>query len=192
MKGILFHVIVAPGYEEEVLEVFKNRKQLRVLQVSQTVSRTTDVEVRKVSGGALVQTSDKIEEDPGSWQTVTNRKPTSNELMDLTLAWKMTKHIRSNTIVLARNNAMVGMGAGQPNRVTSVNLALRAAADNSVGSSMASDAFLPFPDNVELAAGGGIESIIQPGGSIKDEEIIETANRLNIAMLFTGVRHFKH
>ena len=102
------------------------------------------------------------------------------------------RHIKSNTIVLAKNNTLVGMGAGQPNRLVSVHLALRIAGDRSIGSSLASDAFMPFADNVELAAKGGITAIIQPGGSIRDEEVIEVANHHSLAMMFTGIRHFNH
>ena len=113
-------------------------------------------------------------------------------MADLRFAWKAAKHVKSNAIVLARDNVLLGMGAGQPNRVNSVHLAIRAAGDAARGSVLASDAFFPFPDNIELAAEGGIRAIAQPGGSIRDEEVIATANRLNIAMVFTGVRHFKH
>ena len=192
MRGVLFHIIVAPGYEDEALQAFEKRKQLRVLQVSPTEGRQALIDARKVSGGTLLQTADHIDEDPDSWEVVTGRKPTEAELRDMALAWRVTKHIRSNTIVLAKDNAMVGMGAGQPNRVTSVHLALRIAGDKARGSALASDAYIPFADNVELAAEGGITAIAQPGGSIRDEEVIEAANRLNVAMVFTGVRHFRH
>ena len=149
-------------------------------------------DVRKISGGVLVQSVDAIDEDPASWKVVTERGPTEAELQDLAFAWKVGKHIKSNTIVLARDNTLVGMGAGQPNRVTSVHLALRIAGDKAKGSGLASDAFMPFADNVELAAEGGVAAIAQPGGSLRDEEVIEAADRLGLAMVFTGVRHFKH
>ena len=141
---------------------------------------------------ALFQTTDILEEDPASWKVVTERPPTEAELKDMAFAWKILRHIRSNTIVLAKDGMMTGMGAGQPNRVTSVHLAIRIAGDKSKGSAMASDAFFPFADNIELAAEGGIIAIAQPGGSIRDEECIEAANKLNITMVFTGTRHFKH
>ena len=192
MRGVLFHIMVAPDYEAEALEILRKRKQLRILKVSAERGPLADLDVRRVSGGALLQTTDVIEEDPAAWKVVTERKPTEAELRDLALAWKVTKHIKSNTIVLAKDNAMVGMGAGQPNRVTSVHLALRIAGDKARGSVLASDAFMPFADNVELAAEGGITAIAQPGGSLRDEEVIEAANRLNIGMLFTGIRHFRH
>ena len=192
MRGVLYHVVVAPEYEPGALEILKKRKQARVLQVSPAESLSADLDLRLVSGGALIQTRDEIDEDPASWEVVTERRPTEAELNDLAFAWKVLKHIKSNTIVLAKDNTMVGMGAGQPNRVTSVHLALRIAGDKAKGSAMASDAYLPFADNVELAAEGGITTIAQPGGSLRDEEVIAAADRLGIGMVFTGVRHFRH
>ena len=139
----------------------------------------------------LVQTVDDIREDPNDWKVVTERLPTAQEYADLEFAWNCLRHIKSNTIVLAKDNTLVGMGAGQPNRLVSVHLALRIAGDKSIGSSLASDAFMPFADNVELA-GGGVTAIIQPGGSIRDKEVIEAANEHSITMMFTGTRHFNH
>ena len=129
---------------------------------------------------------------PQTGKVVTEREPTDAELADLTFAWKAAKHIKSNTIVLAKDNTLVGMGAGQPNRVVSVHLALRIAEDKAKGSVLASDAFFPFADNIEMAASGGITAIAEPGGSIRDDEVIAAANEHNIAMLFTGSRHFRH
>jgi phosphoribosylaminoimidazolecarboxamide formyltransferase/IMP cyclohydrolase len=123
---------------------------------------------------------------------VTNRVPTEEELGDLIFAWKAAKHIKSNAIVFAKDRTLLGMGAGQPNRVVSVHLSQRIAGDKAQGCVLASDAFFPFPDNIELAAEAGITAIIQPGGSIRDDEVIEAANRHGIAMVFTGVRHFRH
>ena len=140
----------------------------------------------------MIQTVDVIDEDADSWKVVTKRKPKASELRDLAFAWKACRHIKSNTMVLARDRTLVGMGAGQPNRVTSVHLALRIAGDKAGGSVMASDAYIPFADSIEIAAEGGVVAVAQPGGSIRDEEAIEAADRLNVAMVFTGVRHFKH
>ena len=192
MRGVLYHIIVAPAYEPEALEMLRKRKQLRVLQVSPAKGPMENLDVHSVSGGALIQTIDNIEDDAASWKVVTEREPTEAELKDLAFAWKAAKHIKSNTIVLAKDGALVGMGTGQPNRVTSVHLALRIAGDKSKGSVLASDAYMPFADNVELAAEGGVAAIVQPGGSIRDEEVIAAANELNIAMVFTGTRHFRH
>jgi len=190
MKGVFYEVVVAPGYEADALETLKKRKNLRILQLSPVAGSAYDL--RPVTGALLVQTPDASIDDPTTWQAVTSRKPTSQEMADLAFAWTACKHVKSNAIVLAKDQALVGMGAGQPNRVTSVHLALRAAGDKAKGSRLASDAFFPFPDNVEQAAQGGITAIVQPGGSIRDNESIDAANRHNIAMVFTGRRHFKH
>ena len=123
---------------------------------------------------------------------MTDKKPTKGQLKDLEFAWKCAKNVRSNAIVLASDSQMLGMGAGQPNRVTSLDLAIRKAGEDVVGSAMASDAMIPFPDTVELAATNRVGSIIQPGGSIRDSEVIEIANSFGLIMVFTGTRHFKH
>ena len=192
MRGVLYHIIAAPDYEPGALDILRKRKQLRILRVEPAAGPLAGTDVRTVSGGALVQTADILAEDPSDWKIVTERRPTESEMADLAFAWKAGKHVKSNTIVLAKDNTLVGMGAGQPNRVTSVHLALRIAGEKARGSSLASDAYMPFADNVELAAEGGISAVAQPGGSIRDDEVIAAADRLGIAMVFTGVRHFKH
>ena len=192
MRGVLFDIIIAPGFEPDALPILKQRRRTRILEVEPAVSPLDGLDVRTVSGGALVQTADSIDEEPGSWEVPTERKPTESELRDLGFAWKVCKHIKSNTMVLAKDNTMVGMGAGQPNRVTSVHLALRIAGDKARGSVLASDAFIPFPDSVEMAAEGGVTAIAQPGGSIRDSDSIEAADRLGVSMVLTGTRHFKH
>jgi phosphoribosylaminoimidazolecarboxamide formyltransferase/IMP cyclohydrolase len=140
----------------------------------------------------IVQTADRFPESDLKLRTVTKREPTDSELKDLLFARKAVKHVKSNAIVLVKDSALLGMGAGQPNRVTSVKLALDKAGEGAVGSVLGSDAFFPFPDGVELAGEGGVSAIIQPGGSVRDEEAIEAANKHNMAMVFTGVRHFRH
>ena len=192
MRGVLYHIIVAPEYEPAALEVLKKRKQLRILQADLPSGPGESVDVRIVSGGALIQTADEIEEESASWEVVTKRAPTTSELSDLAFAWRAGKHIKSNTIVLAKDGTLVGMGAGQPNRVTSVHLALRIAGEKARGSVMASDAFFPFADSVEMASEGGVAAVAQPGGSMRDDEVVEAADRLGMAMVLTGVRHFKH
>ena len=192
MRSVLFDIIVAPGFEPDALPILKRRSRTRILEVEPAISPLDGLDVRTVSGGALVQTPDSIDEDPGSWEVPTERKPTEAELRDLGFAWKACKHIKSNTMVLAKDNTLVGMGAGQPNRVTSVHLALRIAGDKARGSVLASDAFIPFPDSVEMAAEGGVTAIAQPGGSIRDSDSIEAANRLGVSMVLTGTRHFLH
>ena len=192
MRGVLYDIIVAPGYEDDALDVLRRRRRTRILRIDPERGHATHLDLRLVTGGALVQTTDHLDEDPSAWKVVTELSPTAEQLRDLAFAWKAAKHVKSNTIVLAKDRTLVGMGAGQPNRVTSVHLALRIAGDKAKGSVMASDAFFPFPDNIEMAAEGGVSAIAQPGGSIRDDDCIEAANRLGIAMLTTGTRHFRH
>ena len=148
--------------------------------------------IHALSGGAIIQTPDLIEEDPKTWKVATKRAPTPEELADLQFAWKACRLIKSNAIVLVRDRMLVGMGAGQPNRVTSVHLALRAAGDRARGAILASDAFFPFPDGIELAATGGATAVVQPGGSIRDDDVVAAADRHDLAMVYTGIRHFYH
>ncbi|MBI4298499.1 MAG: bifunctional phosphoribosylaminoimidazolecarboxamide formyltransferase/IMP cyclohydrolase [Chloroflexi bacterium] len=193
MRRIFYEIVVAPGYDTEALEILMKKKDLRILEIpQQKQGPQKNLDLRKVGGGILLQSYDDIQEDAATWKAVTHRHPTSQELDELAFAWKVVKHIKSNAIVLVKDRAIVGMGAGQPNRVTSVHLALRSAGDKAKGSVLASDAFFPFADGVELAAQGGITAIAQPGGSIRDPEVIAAADRANIAMVFTGVRHFRH
>ena len=192
MRGVLFDIIVAPDYDEDALTTLRRRTRTRILKVAPESGPVSGLDLRPVTGGALIQTPDDIAEDPSDWQVVTERPPTAAQLRDLAFAWRACKHIKSNTIVLAKDNHLVGMGAGQPNRVTSVHLALRIAEDKAVGSVLASDAFFPFPDSIEMAAEGGVTAVAQPGGSIRDEDSIEAANRLGLAMVLTGARHFRH
>ncbi|MBM3942657.1 MAG: bifunctional phosphoribosylaminoimidazolecarboxamide formyltransferase/IMP cyclohydrolase [SAR202 cluster bacterium] len=193
MGPVFYEVVVAPGYEPEALELLKKKRNLRVLAVQPAQdSPSLAYDLRPVTGGMLVQHPDAIQEDPSTWKTVTNRKPTAAQMADLAFAWKTVKHIKSNAIVMVKDRTLVGMGAGQPNRVVSVHLSQRAAGDKAHNSVLASDAFFPFPDNIELAAQAGVAAIVQPGGSIRDEEIIAAANQHNLAMVFTGVRHFRH
>ena len=140
----------------------------------------------------MLQAVDDIPVDTSSWEVRSKREPTESELRDLAFAWRAAKHVRSNSIGLARDLALVGMGAGQPNRVTSVHLALRVAGERSEGSVLASDAYFPFADGVELAAEGGVTAVAEPGGSLRDDDVIEAADRLGLALVFTGARHFKH
>ena len=194
MNPIFYEVVVAPGYEPEALEILQRKRNLRVLEVESGGSTLGGIslDIRPITGGILVQTPDQIAESPAEWTTATERAATEAELEDLAFAWVACKHIKSNAIVFAKNRTLAGMGAGQPNRVVSVHLSQRIAGDKARGCVLASDAFFPFPDNIELAAEAGVTAIIQPGGSIRDDEVIEAANKHSIAMLFTGVRHFRH
>ena len=192
MRGVFYEVIIAPSYTPEALALLKRRKNLRVIQRGPTVDDSLEFDIRPVTGGLLVQNTDLGYEDTSDWKIVTERSPTESEMLDLEFAWKAAKHVKSNAIVLAKNRSLIGMGAGQPNRVTSVFLALRAAGDNAEDSVLASDAFFPFSDNVATAADGGVTAIIQPGGSIRDQDSIDAANARGMAMVFTGTRHFRH
>ncbi len=193
MDPVFYEVVVAPEYEPDALEILKKKRNLRILTTGTNKNAEgTAYDVRPITGGILVQTPDFIEEDSRSWKIVTERTPTDEELRDLAFAWKAGKHIKSNAIVLAKGQALMGMGAGQPNRVVSVHLSQRVAGEKAIGSVLASDAFFPFPDNIELAAEAGVTAIVQPGGSIRDDEVIEAANKHKLAMVFTGVRHFRH
>ena len=191
MGPVFYEVVVAPGYEPEALETLKKKRNLRILEV-QAGDTQSPYDLRPITGGILLQTPDVIDEEPAAWKTVTDKPPSEEELKDLAFAWKAAKHIKSNAIVLVKDMALVGMGAGQPNRVVSVHLSQRTAGDKATGSVLASDAFFPFPDNIELAADAGVTAIVQPGGSIRDDEVIQAANAAGLAMVFTGVRHFRH
>ena len=192
MRGVLFDIIIAPDFENDAVEILRKRKRTRILKTQKAKGPQENMDLRLLSGGALLQTTDVSQEEPDTWKIVTTRAPSTSETSDLHFAWKAAKHIKSNSIVLAKSGALVGMGAGQPNRVTSVHLALRSASLKAKGSALASDAFFPFSDSIEIAASEGITAVIQPGGSIRDNEVIQKANEHNITMVFTGTRHFKH
>ena len=193
MKGVFYEIVIAPDYEDAALKELRKRKNLRVLKVAPLKAKGADtLWFRPISGGLLVNTADNIVEDPGTWKVVTERKPTAEEMESLVFAWKVAKHVKSNAITIAKGKTLLGMGAGQPNRVNSVRLALQAAGDKAPGSALASDAMFPFADNIEVAAQGGVKAVAQPGGSIRDDEVIAATNKLGLAMVFTGVRHFRH
>jgi phosphoribosylaminoimidazolecarboxamide formyltransferase/IMP cyclohydrolase len=191
-----YEIIIAPKYEAEALERLKRRKDLRILvaELPPSYGRAPSsyLDFRRVRGGFLVQNSDSLPEDSVNLKTVTKRKPTPAEIKDLLFAWRVVKHIKSNAIVLARDLTLLGMGAGQPSRIVSAQIAIEKAGEKAAGSVLASDAMFPFPDVVEAAAAAGVTAIIQPGGSIRDEDSINAADKYNRAMVFTGVRHFRH
>lgn len=191
--------IIAPGYEDKALEMLKRKKNLRImkLQPFPASSAHNVLDYRRIRGGFLIQEWDKDEVTDKKLKVVTKKAPTDEEIKALLFAWKVVKNVKSNAIVLARNvgknsYATVGIGAGQMSRVDSVIISCRKAGDKTKGAVLASDAFFPKPDSIEVAAENGITAIIQPGGSIKDEEVIKTADKLGIAMVFTGQRHFRH
>lgn len=190
MHGIFFELLVAPDYSREVLERLKRRSsKMRVVRAKKPPGQ---LELTRVFNGYLVQTPDEVLENRNMWKVVSDKKPTNEIFNDLEFAWKVVKHVKSNAIVIVRDKIMVGMGTGQPNRVNSVKLALAGAKARAQGAVLASDAFFPFIDNIELAARAGVAVIIQPGGSIHDQEVIAAAKKHKMTMVFTGVRHFKH
>lgn len=189
--GTFYEIVIAPEFTEEALAVLRDKKGLRLLAMGYVAAKVAPRwELRSVGGGFLLQTQDLTAEE--GWRTVSQREPTPDELRDIDFAWKAVKHVKSNAIVLAKDSMLLGVGSGQPSRVDSVAIALNKAGEQARRAVMASDAFFPFPDGVELAAKAGVAAIIQPGGSVRDEEVIAVANGNNMAMVFTGVRHFKH
>lgn len=193
MHKLFLEIIIAPSFTPESLEVLKTKKNIRLLTVDFTVKDSTYTEETvSVLGGLLVQDEDVAMEEKQDWQVVTDRKPTEKELASMAFAWRAVKHVKSNAIVLANEHQTVGIGAGQMNRVGSVKIAIEQAGAKTKDAVLASDAYFPMDDSVEYAAKHGIKAIIQPGGSIKDQASIDMANKYGVAMVFTGVRHFRH
>ncbi len=190
--GSLFvEVLAAPGYSADALDwLASHKKNCRVMLARSNGAGS--LVMRSVAGGLLAQTPDARGVDESTWQVVTQRQPTEAERRSLAFAWLAAKHVKSNAIVFIQGTATVGVGAGQMNRVDSVYLAARRAGDRAVGAVLGSDAFIPFPDSIEAAAAAGVTAVIQPGGSLRDEEAIAAADRLGLAMVFTGERHFRH
>jgi len=192
-RGQFVEVIIAPEYDEAALELLKQKKNIRVLRTG-GIRRPQDrgLELRKVEGGMLVQEFDVVAEERSTFTVPTKRQPTKDEMEQLLFAWKAAKSVKSNCILLVKGYASIGVGAGQMSRVDSAKIAVEKAGDKAVGSVCASDAFMPFPDALEVVAAGGCTAIIQPGGSIRDDEVIKVADEMGIAMVFTGHRHFRH
>ena len=189
--------VIAPGYERGALDALKGKKSLRLLEIPLLAQPRESWameprELRTVPGGLLVQTRDLAEAEPRGWKVVTKRAPTPEEVEALAFAWSVVKHVKSNAIVLAHRDVTVGIGMGQTNRVDSVRIAAQRAGDKARGSVLGSDAFFPFPDGVEAAVAAGVTAIAQPGGSVRDDEVIAAADKAGAAMVFTGVRHFRH
>ena len=192
-----FEVIHAPAYEEGAIEAIQSGAKwgssCRILEGGFFADEgAVPIEARAVPGAMLLQTRDIPQKTRDDYEVATDRAPTDEEWRDLLFGWRVLPHVRSNGILLAQSNAVVGVGAGQPSRVDAVHIACRKAAEKAQGSSLASDAFFPFPDGVEAAIEAGVSAVIQPGGSRRDGEVIEAANKAGIAMVFTGERHFRH
>ena len=183
--------VVAPGCDPEAQEILSAKSKVRVLTLPDLVSGPKEL-VKQIAGGFLVQMADDHMADPSQWQVVTEKQPTTAQIEDLLFAWKVCKHVKSNAIVVASDRTTRGVGAGQMNRVGSVAIALQQAGDYAKGGVLASDGFFPFDDSVRTAAAAGITAIIQPGGSMRDQDSIKAANELGVVMVLTGVRHFMH
>jgi phosphoribosylaminoimidazolecarboxamide formyltransferase/IMP cyclohydrolase len=194
MKPIFLEIIMAPSFSEEALEVLCTKKNLRLLQVDMTKDDSVVNQYVSVNGGLLVQDLDKSTTEVKAEMCVTELKPTDEQLTDLNFGWRIVKHVKSNAIVAVKDGHTVGVGAGQMNRVGSAEIALKQAhaAGFKEGLVLASDGFFPFDDSVTMAAEYGVMAIVQPGGSVRDEDSIAKANEKGITMLFTGMRHFKH
>ena len=194
MKPIFLEIVIAPSFSPEALEVLSTKKNLRLLKVDMSRSEEQSMQYVGVCGGLLAQQLDTAVESLSGDMCVTALKPSEAQMSDLQFAWKIVKHIKSNAIVIVKDGHTVGVGAGQTNRVGSAEIALKQAhqAGFTSGLVLGSDGFLPFDDTVSLAADNGVDAIVQPGGSIRDNDAIAMADKRGLTMLFTGIRHFKH
>lgn len=208
---IFVEIVIAPGFDEEARRIFVRKKDLRLLETGEWEAKPLEemnaptagserdgerlvagLDLKRVVGGLLVQDPDRWTVAPSQWKVVTKAEPAAGQMEDLVFAWKVCKHVKSNAIVVAMGHRTLGVGAGQMNRIDAARYAFNRAGESARGAVLASDAFFPFPDVVEAAAEAGIAAIIQPGGSIRDQDSIEAADRLGLAMVFTGERHFRH
>ena len=197
INKIFIEILLAPSFTDEALEILKKKQNIRLLKVENIKKMGADFDVKKVSGGLLIQNTDSILVDDSKLEVVTKRKPTDQEMEDLLFTWKIVKHTKSNGIAIGKDKQSVGVGPGQVNRIWATKQAIEhgidaLGKDATKGAVLASDAFFPFSDCAEEAAKAGITAIIQPGGSVKDQDSIDLCNKHNIAMVFTQVRHFKH
>ena len=192
MKQLFIEVVICPKFEKGALEILKEKKNLRLMETGNVKKQKTGYDLKKVAGGLLAQTPYNPEIIQKDLKVVTKRKPSKEQMEDMLFAWKVNKHTKSNSIVLAKSNVSVGIGAGQMSRVDAVKLAVMKSEGKSQGSVLSSDAFFPFRDGIDEAAKAGITAIIQPGGSIRDEEVVKATDEHGIAMVFTNIRLFKH
>lgn len=193
VSTLFAEAVIAPGYSPEALEILGEKKNLRLLATGEiALEPIAYMDIKRVAGGLLLQNSDSFDHGRAEMKVVGKRAPSEEEWQDMLFAWKVVKHVKSNAIVLGKNGQTLGVGAGQMNRVGSAKIALEQAGEKARGAVLASDAFFPFRDTVDAAAKAGITAIIQPGGSVRDEETIQAADEHGIALIFTGVRHFKH
>ena len=196
LAAIFLEVVVAPAFSEEALHVLAAKPNLRLLAYSEIASGEVGsdalADLRSAGGGLLVGSADVSADDPAGWKVATSRAPSAAELHDLDLAWRISRYVKSNAIVLVRAGALVGTGAGQMSRVDAAHLAVAKAGDRAAGAACASDAFYPFPDAVEVCVDAGVRAFVQPGGSMRDVGVIAAAEAAGATMLLTGTRHFRH
>ena len=192
LSKIFLEIIIAPDFSDEALEILTRKKNIRLMKLDTSLSVSSALKYTNVNDGLLVQEMDQHTINEEDLKCVTNRKPTEEEIKQLLFGWKVVKHVKSNAIVLVKDDMTIGVGAGQMNRVGAAKIAIEQAGEKAKGSVLASDAFFPMPDTVQEAIKAGVTAIIQPGGSIKDQLSIDECNEHGIAMVFTGVRHFKH
>ncbi len=193
LSNIFLECVVAPSFDKDALNILHNKKNLRLLQLNkENIKRNNESTFKSILGGILEQDIDNEVDQTNKWSCVTQIKPISEEFNDLRFSWKICKHVKSNAIVISKNQQTIGIGAGQMNRVGAAKIALDSAKDYANGAVLASDGFFPFSDSVEIANQYGIKSIIQPGGSVRDKESIDMCNKLGISMIFTNKRHFLH
>jgi phosphoribosylaminoimidazolecarboxamide formyltransferase/IMP cyclohydrolase len=193
LSHVFTEVIIAPEYESAALEILMRKPSIRILTCPNV--DLSPLEIRPVSGGVLIQSTDKINafgDEPANWKQVSGDKLSKEVMADLHFAWRAVRAVKSNAILLAKDGAAVGIGMGQVNRVDSAKLSIDRAGARAIGSVAASDAFFPFADGLEILIKGGVIAVVQPGGSVRDEEVIDAAKAAGIAMFFTGTRHFSH
>jgi phosphoribosylaminoimidazolecarboxamide formyltransferase / IMP cyclohydrolase len=189
---VFTEVVIAPGFADAALDVLRRKEQIRLLAVERPLPTGRPRTVRSVAGGLLVQDADMAAHDPGSWSVPTAARPDAAAFADLEFAWKVCRHVKSNAIVLARERAVVGIGAGQMSRVDSVRLAVDKSEGRHDGAVLASDAFFPFRDGPDVALDAGVRALVQPGGSVRDDEVVAACDERGVPMVFTGRRHFRH
>ena len=192
ISKVFVEIVLAPSFTKEALEIFSTKKNLRLLEVGSMKPREELLEVRNVVGGIIVQETDTSVIQKQDLKTVTTAKPSDSEVETMLFGWKVLKHIKSNGILIVKDNTTVGVGAGQVSRVDSVDIAMKKSGENIQGSILCSDAFFPFRDSIDKISNSGIKAVLQPGGSVRDDEVIEACNEHGIAMVFTGQRCFKH
>jgi phosphoribosylaminoimidazolecarboxamide formyltransferase/IMP cyclohydrolase len=191
-QRLFVEIIIAPGFTPGAVELLQKSKDLRILEAPPVDMASRAFEHHGIVGGMLIQEMDRMADDPPEMRVLSRRQPTEGELADMRYAWRCVKHVKSNAVVLVKDRALVGMGAGQPNRVTSARLAVASAGERAAGAVSASDALIPFPDTVEVCAAAGVTAIIQTGGSIRDEDSVAVCDQHGMAMVATGIRHFRH